>query len=121
MKTNRLFLALVFAGFVCATTPLKAGGRYPMYITTISGTVQVRLDQPGSRWHNAKLGSLEGGTYLLRTGPHSYAHLLRNFRCVDSDSLIRINFDSEASIDVLRGQMSAVDGRRGKSLLDDVH
>jgi hypothetical protein len=37
---------------------------------------------------------------------------------VDAGSLIRINYDSEASIDVLRGQMSAVDGKRGPSLPD---
>jgi hypothetical protein len=57
---------------------------------------------------------------LLRTGPRSYAHLLGNFRCLDANSLIRINHDSEASIDVLRGQMSVVDGKQGKSLPDNL-
>ena len=90
-----------------------------MRITNVHGDVQVRLDRPGSRWQPAKLGSLDGGPYLLRTGSGSYAHLLGDFRCLDANSLIRINHDSEASIDVLRGQMSAVDGKRGKSLPDD--
>ena len=101
------------------TAPAHSGGRYPMVITKIHGDVHVRTDQPGSRWQKATLGALVAGTYLLRTGPHSHAHLNRTFRCVDSGSLIRINFDSEASIDVLRGQMSAVVGKRGKSLRVD--
>jgi hypothetical protein len=98
--------------------PASAGGRYPMRITKVYGDVQVRLDQLGSRWQPAKLGTLDGGPYLLRTGPRSYAHLFGDFRCLDANSVIRINHDSEASIDVLRGQMSAVDGKRGKSLPD---
>lgn len=113
-------LGITFATALVAFTPAYAGGRYPLYLTEIHGDVQIRLDQPGSRWRTPKLGALEGGTYLLRTGPHSYAHLNRTFRCVDSESLIRINFDSEATIDVLRGQMSAVDGKRGKSPPDNV-
>lgn len=119
MKLHHL-LGITFATTLVALAPAHAGGRYPMYLTEVHGDVQIRLDQPGSRWHAPKLGALDGGPFLLRTGPHSYAHLNRTFRCVDSESLIRINFDSEASIDVLRGQMSAVDGKRGKSLPDDV-
>ena len=90
-----------------------------MRISKVHGDVQVRLDEPGSRWVPAKIGTLDGGPFLVRTGPNSYAHLLGDFRCLDANSLIRINRDSEASIDVLRGQMSAVDGKRGKSLPDD--
>jgi hypothetical protein len=117
MKIQRCTLS--FAAMLLAVVPANAGGRYPMRITEVHGDVEVRLEQPGSRWKPAKLGSLDGGPYLLRTGPRSYAHLLGKFRCVDANSLIRINRDSEASIDVLRGQMSAVDGKRGKSLPDD--
>ncbi len=120
MKTKLPLLGIAVATTLIAAVPANAGGRYPMYVTEIHGDVQVRLNKPGSRWQKPKLGSLDGGTYLLRTGAHSYAHLNGKFRCVDSNSLIRINFDSEASIDVLRGQMSAVDGKRGKSLPDDV-
>jgi len=112
--------AFAFAALFFAAVPAEAGGRYPIYITKVYGTVETRADVPGSHWRKATLGDLAGGTYLLRTGPNSYAHLNGNFRCVDSQSLIRINFDSEASIDVLRGQMSAVDGKRGKSLADTV-
>ena len=118
MKTNLSAFKTVTAAVLIMVAPVSAGGRYPMRITKLHGDVQVRFDQPGSRWQPAKLGTLDGGPYLLRTGPHSYAHLNGKFRCVDSNSLIRINADSEASIDVLRGQMSAVDGKRGKSLPD---
>jgi hypothetical protein len=98
-----------------------AGGRYPLSLTELHGDVQVRRELPGTAWQKAKLGPLEHGTYLVRTGPRAYAHISGKFRCLDADSLIRINLDSEASIDVLRGQISAVDGKRGKSLPDDVH
>jgi hypothetical protein len=116
---QHLFGIVVVATTLVATSPANAGGRYPMYLTKIHGDVQIRLAKPGSRWEKPKLGSLDGGPFLLRTGARSYAHLNGKFRCVDSNSLIRINRDSEASIDVLRGQMSAVDGKRGKSLPDD--
>jgi hypothetical protein len=121
MKTNQNVIGIILAALLVITaTRAHAGGRYPMVITEVRGEVQIRLNEPGSRWHKARLGVLDGGPWLLRTGPHSFAHLLRNFRCVDANSLIRINFDSEASIDVLRGQMSAVDGKRGPSLPDDL-
>ena len=120
MKRTCCALGISFIAIFLGAAPANAGGRYPMRITAIHGDVQVRLAKPGTRWQNAGLGDLEGGTYLLRTGPRSYAHLLGDFRCVDANSLIRINHDSEASIDVLRGQMSAVDGKRGKSLPDDL-
>ena len=118
MNTKRYLFGIAFTAMLMAAIPAHAGGRYPLSLSEIHGDVQVRLDRPGSRWKKPKLGALMGATYLLRTGPHSYAHLSETFRCVDSNSLIRINFDSEASIDVLRGQMSAVDGKRGPSLPD---
>ena len=120
MNTTQFTFEIVLVATMFAATPANGGGRYPMYITKINGDVQVRLEESGSRWKKAKLGMLTGGPYLLRTGRNSYAHLGGNFRCVDAESLIRINFDSEASIDVLRGQMSAVDGKRGKSLPDNL-
>ena len=119
MNIKHYTFGFVAAMMIAATA--HAGGRYPIHITKIYGDVQIRPDKSGSRWEKAKLGSLTGGPYLLRTGPNSYAHLHGAFRCVDAGSLIRINFDSEASIDVLRGQMSAVDGERGKSLPDNPH
>jgi hypothetical protein len=120
MKIKLCMLRIAFAALFIAATPTHAGGRYPMYITKVHGDVQIRPAEPGSRWQKAKLGMLLGGPYLLRTGPRSYAHLSGKFRCVDSGSLIRINFDTEASIEVLRGQMSAVDGKRGESLPDNL-
>ena len=121
MNANPTTFGIVIAALFMAVTSASAGGRYPLRISKVHGEVQMRLDQPGSRWRPAKVGTLDGGPYLLRTGPHSYAHLEGNFRCLDANSLIRINRDSEASIDVLRGQMSAVDGKRGKSLADTFH
>jgi hypothetical protein len=119
MNIKPCILGLATAALFLTALPGKAGGRSPLYLTKIHGDVQVRLEKPDSRWKKAKLGSLDGGPYLLRTGSKSYVHLGK-FRCVDDDSLIRINRDSEASIDVLRGQMSAVDGKRGKSLPDEM-
>ena len=118
MTTRRLFAGIVLTGLFLASAAQAGGGRYPMRLTKIHGDVQVRLDKPGSRWQKAKLGELMGGPWLLRTGKHSYAHLF-NIRCVDSRSIVRIEWDSEASITVVKGQMSAVDGRRGKSLPDN--
>jgi hypothetical protein len=120
MKIKLYMLRIAFTALFIAAAPAHAGGRYPMYVTTVHGDVQIRSAEPGSRWQKAKPGVLSGGPYLLRTGPRSYAHLSGKFRCVDSGSLIRINFDSEASIEVLSGQMSAVDGKRGKSLPDSL-
>ncbi len=120
-RTSRVSLVLAFCLAVIAA-PVGAGGgggRYPMNITKVQGRVEVRLERAGNHWRTAKTGSLLGGPYLLRTGSRSYAHLFGKFRCLDANSLIRINFDSEASIDVLRGRMSAVDGRRGRRLPDE--
>ena len=120
MKSNPGTFCILIGALLMSALSARAGGRYPARISKVHGDVQLRLDQPGSRWHPAKVGTLDGGPYLLRTGANSYAHLFGNFRCLDANSLIRINRDSEASIDVLRGQMSAVDGKRGKSLPDSM-
>src|SRR5262249_3363535 len=55
---------------------------------------KVRIEPfgPGSSWRHAKRGELEG-TFLIRTGPHSWVHLRyenRDVACIDSNSLIRI-------------------------------
>src|SRR5687767_12163660 len=93
-------IMVMFLFMFIAATSTHSGGRYPLYLTKIHGDVQIRADEPGSRWKPAKLGALDGGPSLLRTGERSYVHLGK-FRCLDSGSLIRINRDSEASIDVL--------------------
>jgi hypothetical protein len=118
MKTKLRVTGFAFAAMLVTAAPVEAGGRYPLSITKVGGDVQVRLIAPGSRWKKANAGMQLDGPYLLRTGPRSYAHLQGNFRCVDANSLIQINHDSEASIDVLSGQMSAVDGKPGKSMPD---
>jgi hypothetical protein len=115
-------LALVGTIAVLAAPVRAGGGRYPLWITKIHGRVEIRSDKPGSKWHAVKPGALwfhdnETKYYLLRTSSHSYVHFSK-VRCLDSHSLIRINWDTESSIDVLRGQMSAVDGKRGPSLRD---
>jgi hypothetical protein len=122
--------SLWLAGFMLAASvltahPVDAGGRYGMVaLGRTHGRVEIKLLKPGSQWRPARPGEElppNGTTAMLRTGRGSWAHILvgrRAHRCVDSGSLVRINWDSEASIDVLRGKMSAVDGRRGKSLRD---
>jgi hypothetical protein len=114
------------AALVGMVGPTRAGGRGPLNVTAVHGKVEVK-DLASNReqgwpvrpgWRRVKRGAVLRGV-LLRTGPRSWVHLDRPRVCVDANSLLRIHLDSEASIDVLRGQMSAVDGRRGESLLDN--
>lgn len=123
MKCHEALVVFALVGISIAvslpvTAGKRGGGRYPMYLSKIYGRVEIKVEKPGSRWQPAKRGDLLGGPYLLRTGSHSYVHLYHKFRCVDANSLIRINFDSEASINVLKGRMSAVDGKHGPALPD---
>jgi hypothetical protein len=66
------------------------------------------------RWQPARTGELVG-TYLLRTGPRSWAHLNAG-GCVDSNSLVHIESVADFIIRVRRGQVSAADGKRGEGL-----
>src|SRR4051794_14623739 len=79
-----------------ACAPVGAGGRYPLSMGSFHGRVEIRsLNQAGrpvGQWRPAKFGEQLGG-HLLRTGQGSWAHFRGNLpaRCVDANSLIRIN------------------------------
>jgi hypothetical protein len=118
-KQNKLYIAGIALGVIALlATQARAGGDvYPLDIRKVHGKVEVRLDKPGSRWKLVKPGSsLPYGLYLLRTGPHSYVHLSdlgRRDQCLDAKSLIRVGVDGDAypTLTVLRGRISAVDGK----------
>jgi hypothetical protein len=110
--------------------PAWAGGAGPLEINQIQGSVEikplselenwpesgprVKTDQQ-RKWLPANSGGLVG-TYLLRTGPRSYVYLNNQRWCLDPNSLIRVDSAADFGIVVLRGQVSAADGKRGKSL-----
>ena len=123
----RLFLLGVgLAALLGAPAPTTAGGP-GIGIVKIHGTVEIKSSSPGARWRPAKRGELYGAytNCLLRTGPRSCVHLRdfespksprSNVGCVDANSLLRIRSNCGYHIEVLQGQVSAVDGKRGKSL-----
>ena len=116
---------LVVVGLVTllgAPSPSSAGGNV-VRITAIRGRVEIKPLEGGGSWRRAELGELQG-TFLLRTGPRSWAHLQEagawrprrlDRGCVDANSLLRVgSWGCGFQIEVLRGRISAVDGRRGK-------
>jgi hypothetical protein len=133
MQRNLLWIGIAFVALVCATSSALAGGGGPVAITGIGGKVEVKPLTPDTEWRPltrdgrvpyrrlrngwqcAKPGELVG-TFLLRTGPRSWVHLNSTFGCVDSDSLIHIDSGSDFLVTIRRGQISAVDGKRGKRL-----
>jgi hypothetical protein len=126
MESRLWLLGAALVTLLGTCGPAGAGGRGPLYVTAVHGKVEVK-DLPSNRgqvakvrpgWRSVKPGDPLQGV-LLRTGCRSWVHLDRPRVCVDAGSLLRINLDTEASIDVLHGQMSALDGRPGKSLIDD--
>jgi hypothetical protein len=122
-------VAAALAAFLVASVPAQAG-IYLTEVVRVHGTVEVRELKEGKAvgaWRPVKVVQIVGPHFLLRTGPRAWAHV--NFhpegvpvpRCVDGGSLIRVDRDAKdpriwVRIHVLRGQLSAVDGRRGKSL-----
>jgi hypothetical protein len=104
-----------------ASSPAVAGGP-GVGIEKLHGTAEIRPLGRGARWRRAKPGELTGA-YLLRTGPRSWAHLREygapkpeSKGCVDARSLLRIRSNCGYRIEVLRGKVSAADGKQGKSL-----
>ena len=115
------------AAFLGTSSPTSAGGN-SVAITEVRGRVEIKPLQPGGHWSRAKPGLIVG-TLLLRTGPRSWAHLEErggwmprrfNRGCVDARSLIRVESSCGFGVEVLRGQISAVDGKRGKILFKTV-
>ena len=123
MLSRFWLIGVGLAAFLGASSPASAGGN-SLAITKVRGRVEIKPLQPAGHWSRAKPGPIVG-TYLLRTGPHSWAHLVErggwvpcrfNRGCVDARSLVRVESSCGFRLDVLRGQISAVDGKRGKSL-----
>ena len=125
---SRLWLVGVGVGVLMGAACRARAGGNSVAIARIHGKLGIRSIQPGGPWRRAKPGILTG-TYLLRTGPCSWAHLEErggwlprrfNRGCVDARSLLRVESSCGFHIQVLRGQISAVDGRRGESLFGTV-
>jgi hypothetical protein len=123
---------LVTAGiavFLGLAIPALAGGGGGVSITRTRGRVMMRpIDfrsgRPTGPWRQAKKGGVDG-TYLMRVGRGSWAHVTLPFRvrqrgqwrslpggCVDSGSLVRIDSYADSSIRTLRGKVSRLDGKR---------
>ena len=126
MRSRCLLLGAGVAALLGLPAPTSAGGP-GVGIVSIHGTVEIKSLDRGGRWRRVKRGELQG-TYtncLLRTGPRSWVHLRdfeapnspsSNVGCVDANSLVRIRSNCGYRIEVLKGQVSAVDGKQGKSL-----
>jgi hypothetical protein len=120
---------LALAAFSCAAAPACAGGGGPVSITRVHGSVQIReIDWKTGKalgpWRQTRTRGLIG-SYLLRTGRGSFAHLELPFRiregaqwryvpegCVDSGSLVRIESYADSMVRVVRGRISITDGKR---------
>ena len=127
MESKLWLVAACLAAYLRAASPANAGGN-SVVITEVRGTVEMKPIRPEGHWSRAKPGLIVGA-YLLRTGPRSRAHLEErggwlprrfNRGCVDARSLVRVESSCGFRLDVLRGQISAVDGKRGKSLFKSV-
>jgi hypothetical protein len=129
MNPRIWLVGAALGAFLVASVPAQAGV-YLTEVVRVQGTVEVRELKEGKAvgaWRPLKAGQIVGPHFLLRTGARSFAQV--NFhpegvpvpRCVDGGSLIRVDKDAKdpriwIRIQVLRGQLSALDGRRGKSL-----
>jgi hypothetical protein len=140
LRTVPLAAALV-SGAACS--PAGAGGGGPLRVSKIHGPVRLlpldneathgvtvpaqRGDWKGyevkwsrlrsHRWRRAAPGYL-GGTMLLKTGPHSWAHIGAGI-CVDPNSTVRIESYADYGIRVIRGRVSAADGKPGPRLFPE--
>ena len=130
----RLTFWLVVVGLAAVgALPAGAGGAGPLWISQVAGEARIKpLDRaeywrhggegwkkepigPRGRWRSVETGGIVG-TCLLRTGPRSWVHLSGKTWCVDPNSLIRIESGSDFRLVVLRGRISAADGKPGKRL-----
>ena len=130
MFRNCLLALALLCGSVL---PASAGGGGTVAITGLHGSVMIReidyhTGQPTGAWRRAKSTDLVG-TYLLRTGRGSWAHISLPFRireqvqwryvprgCVDSQSVVRIDSYADSSVRLVRGQISKADGKRAGRL-----
>jgi hypothetical protein len=133
MKLRMCSAALAVALPLAVAAPTQAGGP-GVDITVIRGTVEMkplesgmyrwpppngralqRVKVTGEQWRPATRGEVVG-TYLLRTGSGSYAHLVGSGYCLDANSLVRVESGCGFRITVLKGRISKADGKRGKAL-----
>jgi hypothetical protein len=122
MKPRSWLIGLGLATVLAGAAATEAGGP-GMGLSMLHGTVEIKPVGAGE-WQRAQPGELLG-TYLVRTGPRSWAHL-RDYAaedkaqamvgCLDANSLVRVRSSCGFDIEVLRGRISAIDGRPGKAL-----
>ena len=113
---RRRGLSIAALALLAGAGAASAGGAGPLKITALHGLVEIKsLEKPDARWERARPGPL-GGRLLLRTGSRSWAHLDGKRWCLDPDSLLLIDSAADYWIEVLRGRVSAADGRRGKRI-----
>lgn len=126
MPSRFWLLAAGVAALLGLPSPTSAGGP-GVGIVKMHGTVEIKSLVRGGQWRRAKRGELYGDytNCLLRTGPRSWVHLRdfeapkspgSNVGCVDANSLVAIRSNCGYRIEVLQGQVSAVDGKQGKRL-----
>ena len=134
MQPRLYVLGLGLVALLGVPSPTGAGGGGPIELTRISGVVEIKplvdggeywhhppgTDRrviepigPVGRWQRAKTGYIVG-TFMLRTRSRSWVRLDHRVWCVDANSLLRIESYADYGIEVLRGQVSRADGRRGK-------
>ena len=68
------------------------------------------------KWQPVKAG-LYVGRFLVRTGSNAWIHVNGKLACVDRNSLVSFDSSTDIWAAVKRGQVSDVDGRRGKPIL----
>jgi hypothetical protein len=128
-----MFGMLGLAATLTVAVPAGAGGGGAVGIQRIHGDVQIRplhyrTGRPTGPWRQAEKGGLLG-SFMLRTGRGSWAHVELPFLvpqggrlryvpagCIDPGSLVRIDSAADSTIQVIRGQISVADGKRGGSL-----
>lgn len=133
MRRKWLHVVVGLGALLGGTAPAGAGGGGAVVIQRIHGDVLIRpidyqTGRPTGAWRRAQKGGLLG-SFLLRTGRRSWAHVELPFMvrqggrlrylpggCVDSGSLIRIDSAADSTIQVLRGKMSPADGKRAGRL-----
>ena len=126
MAPKGWLVGLALAAVLAIPSSTSAGGP-GVGIVKMRGTVQIKSLSPGGKWRPAQRGELYGQytRCLLRTGPRSWVHLRDfntprsargNVACVEANSVVRIYSNCGYRVELQQGRMSAIDGRRGKSL-----
>lgn len=134
MLSRFLLIAVCAAPLAALPSPASAGGpgaevvrvhgkvwikplmrRCEYYRPAGGGRMRAEPIRGIGRWRRMKTGELSG-VFMIRTGARSWIHLGARAACIDANSLITIQSNCGYQITVLRGRVTAVDGRAGKSL-----